>query len=440
MSLADKAHQWEKSLPHGTITTWDECKKAFLAKFFSTGRTAKLRGEISSFIQRNNETFAEAWERFKGYTSQCPHHGFNNESLLSTLYRGCLPRYREMLDTASNGNFLNQDVDDGWQLVENMAISTECYGEHYESTDGARPRTRSSWSSDEKRHACTQLEVGQTDPSPIPCQACQLCLRTNLVKDQEGEETTQEGKPKVLEMNNKLVEIHSKLESLTSRVQIIESSSASSSSPQEYAQAVTLRSGQFPSRGSPPQIAVDIDDEEGEDLVDYADNTTRTRSSWNKTLNQNSIELKKLRHCKTNQSSIEQKRADKASSSQPTKPVAKKKDTPSGPPPYKPPLPFPGRFKKQLLEAHKAKFDELMRQLELKLPFIDALMLIPPYQKFLKDAVQQRTREAQGMVVLTRECSAIIQRKVISDKKEDPGSFTLPACWDPYLSKTASAI
>ncbi|CAA7016488.1 unnamed protein product [Microthlaspi erraticum] len=51
MSLADKAHQWEKSLPHGTITTWDECKKAFLAKFFSTGRTAKLRSEISSFIE-----------------------------------------------------------------------------------------------------------------------------------------------------------------------------------------------------------------------------------------------------------------------------------------------------------------------------------------------------------------------------------------------------
>ncbi|CAA7048986.1 unnamed protein product [Microthlaspi erraticum] len=92
MSLSYKAHQWEKSLPHGTITTWDECKKAFLAKFFSTGRTAKLRSEISSFIQRKNETFAEAWEGFKGY--------------------------REMLDTASNGNFLNQDVDDGWQLIE----------------------------------------------------------------------------------------------------------------------------------------------------------------------------------------------------------------------------------------------------------------------------------------------------------------------------------
>ncbi|CAA7021404.1 unnamed protein product [Microthlaspi erraticum] len=71
MSLADKAHQWEKSLPHGSITTWDECKKDFLAKFFSTGCTAKLRSEISGFTQRNNETFVEAWERFKSW----PHHG-----------------------------------------------------------------------------------------------------------------------------------------------------------------------------------------------------------------------------------------------------------------------------------------------------------------------------------------------------------------------------
>ncbi|CAA7048883.1 unnamed protein product [Microthlaspi erraticum] len=64
-------------------------------------------------------------------------------------------------------------------------------------------------------------------------------------------------------------------------------------------------------------------------------------------------------------------------------------------------------------------------------------MLIPPYQKFLKDAVQQRTREAQGMVVLTRECSAIIQRKVISDKKEDPGSFTLHCMLGPLSFKNS---
>ncbi|CAA7047547.1 unnamed protein product [Microthlaspi erraticum] len=151
MSLADKAHQWEKSLPHGTITTWDECKKAFLAKFFSTSRTAKLRSEISSFIQRNNETFGEAWERLKGYMSQWPHHGFSHESLLSILYRGCLKRQREMLDTTSNGNFLNQDVEDGWELVENIALSTERYGDNYDSTDRVR-------TSDAKRLAGSPFE------------------------------------------------------------------------------------------------------------------------------------------------------------------------------------------------------------------------------------------------------------------------------------------
>jgi len=48
-SLGDKAHIWEKNLPHDSITTWDDCKKAFLAKFFSNARTAKLKNEISGF-------------------------------------------------------------------------------------------------------------------------------------------------------------------------------------------------------------------------------------------------------------------------------------------------------------------------------------------------------------------------------------------------------
>ncbi|XP_023636059.1 uncharacterized protein LOC111829974 [Capsella rubella] len=130
--MSDKAHQWEKSLPAGSITTWDECKKAFLSKFFSNARTARLRNDISSFAQRNNETFYEARERFKSYQSQCPHHGFNNESLLSTLYRGILPKFRLLLDTASNGNFLNKDVEAGWELVENLAQSDGTYNEDYD--------------------------------------------------------------------------------------------------------------------------------------------------------------------------------------------------------------------------------------------------------------------------------------------------------------------
>jgi len=112
-SLGDKTHIWEKHLPHESITTWDDCKKAFLSKFFSNARTARLRNQISGFSQKTGESFCEAWEGFKGYTNRCPHHGFAKASLLSTLYRGVLPRIRMLLDTASNGNFQNKDVEEG---------------------------------------------------------------------------------------------------------------------------------------------------------------------------------------------------------------------------------------------------------------------------------------------------------------------------------------
>jgi len=59
-SLGDMAYNWEKTLPPDFITSWDDCKKAFLAKFFFNARTSKLRNEISGFTQKNNETFCEA--------------------------------------------------------------------------------------------------------------------------------------------------------------------------------------------------------------------------------------------------------------------------------------------------------------------------------------------------------------------------------------------
>jgi len=48
--------------------------KAFLIKYFPPGKTAKLRAEIRSFIQRDGESLYEAWERFKDLPQQCPHH------------------------------------------------------------------------------------------------------------------------------------------------------------------------------------------------------------------------------------------------------------------------------------------------------------------------------------------------------------------------------
>ena len=68
-----------------------------------------------------------------------------------------------------------------------------------------------------------------------------------------------------------------------------------------------------------------------------------------------------------------------------------------------------------------------MSEVQITMLIIDALMLVPQYSKFFKDAVTKKKKEMEGMVVLSHECSTIIQRLTIPKKLEDPGSFTL-AC------------
>ncbi|CAA7035503.1 unnamed protein product [Microthlaspi erraticum] len=48
---------------------------------------------------------------------------------------------------------------------------------------------------------------------------------------------------------------------------------------------------------------------------------------------------------------------------------------------------------------HKTKFDELMKEIELKLPFIDALDAHSTYQKVPEGCCTSKDKEVQGMVV-----------------------------------------
>ena len=45
-SLKDKARVWLNSLPLGSIVTWEELTKVFLAKFFPPSKVASLRNQV----------------------------------------------------------------------------------------------------------------------------------------------------------------------------------------------------------------------------------------------------------------------------------------------------------------------------------------------------------------------------------------------------------
>nr|GEX18290.1 reverse transcriptase domain-containing protein [Tanacetum cinerariifolium] len=79
-SLNGAARIWYEKEPPNSILTWDDLVKKFVNQFFPPSKTTHLKNEISRFTQRFEETFREAWERFKEMLRACPHHGFSEES------------------------------------------------------------------------------------------------------------------------------------------------------------------------------------------------------------------------------------------------------------------------------------------------------------------------------------------------------------------------
>ena len=63
-SLRGKAKIWLQSLGPGALTTWDDTMKQFLDNYFPPSKTAKLRNDISSFTQQDEESMHDAWHRW----------------------------------------------------------------------------------------------------------------------------------------------------------------------------------------------------------------------------------------------------------------------------------------------------------------------------------------------------------------------------------------
>ncbi|GJX33577.1 reverse transcriptase domain-containing protein [Tanacetum coccineum] len=69
-SLEGEARIWLDKEPPRSILTWDDLVSKFINQFFPPSKTTYLRNEIINFLQKPNETFNEAWERFKGLLRQ----------------------------------------------------------------------------------------------------------------------------------------------------------------------------------------------------------------------------------------------------------------------------------------------------------------------------------------------------------------------------------
>nr|GEX69036.1 reverse transcriptase domain-containing protein [Tanacetum cinerariifolium] len=121
ISLTGAALRWlEKEPPHFILTSEDLVSK-FVNQFFPPSRTTNLRNEISNFQQQFDESFHEAWGRYKDLLRVCPHHSFTELHHLDTFYNALNPADQDSLNSVAGGNLLERRTQDVLTIIENKS-------------------------------------------------------------------------------------------------------------------------------------------------------------------------------------------------------------------------------------------------------------------------------------------------------------------------------
>ena len=90
-------------------------------KYFPPIKNAKLRNEITSFHQLEDESLYDAWKRFKELLRRCSHHGIPCCIQMETFYNGLNQSTRLMVDVSTNGAFLSKSYNEAYEILERIA-------------------------------------------------------------------------------------------------------------------------------------------------------------------------------------------------------------------------------------------------------------------------------------------------------------------------------
>ena len=92
---------------------------------------------------------------------------------------------------------------------------------------------------------------------------------------------------------------------------------------------------------------------------------------------------------------------------------------------FVPKAPFPQSLISPQKSAQFGDILEVFKQVQISIPFLDAIQQVPAYAKFLKDLVtMERKTNVSKKEFLTEQVSSIIQNKYLV-KCKDPGSPTI---------------
>nr|XP_009591773.1 uncharacterized protein LOC104088741 [Nicotiana tomentosiformis] len=91
----------------------------------------------------------------------------------------------------------------------------------------------------------------------------------------------------------------------------------------------------------------------------------------------------------------------------------------------RPSPPFSQRFARRVDDSKFEKFYDILKQLSVNIPFVEAFQEMSGFVKYLKYLITKKKITKNEVVHVTHRVSSIIATTVVQ-KKEDPGAFTIP--------------
>nr|XP_016471434.1 PREDICTED: uncharacterized protein LOC107793572 [Nicotiana tabacum] len=413
-SLLGEAKRWLKAEPANSITSWNNLARKFMARFFPSGKTAKIRSEIVAFKQKAGESLYSAWERFKGILRDYPHHNQMNEVLAHTFIEGLHAEIKIVVDAAAGGQS-NPD----WQGEMGRHTVQKFVGVlELDVVSALSPQI--SILTNQVNQMNLSINKQQVQQVQAFCEICgeghtsDICPanpESGTQNQYRSQAPQQKYRPPQVEQQASPT---SHLEDMLKKVMAEQQALSQKVMDEQQALAIIVRNlerqmGQLASaQNTRPSGALPSDTE------------PNPKAQVNAVTLRNGRALEKVPKKKKNTDHPEGELAPK--------PVEGNEKDDKGPKSVietRPPPPFPQRLQKLRDNAAYKTFLDILRQVQINIPLVDILQEVPKYAKYIKDIVANKRRLTEfETVALIEECSSKIQCKLPQILK-DLGSFTI---------------
>jgi len=93
----------------------------FVTKYFPPSKSARMRNEITTFVQQETESLYEAWERCMELLRKCPHHVLRDWLQVQIFYNGLAQSFKAILDATIGGSFNLKTPEEALETLELIA-------------------------------------------------------------------------------------------------------------------------------------------------------------------------------------------------------------------------------------------------------------------------------------------------------------------------------